>query len=99
MDVQLPYDESCRQQNESMALRPKGKARPAVRQDPRHRAMAADSGGDDGDGGRRDDGDHMRRCGAGEPPPDEEEDEDEESVEETETREFMYRMKRRSDIS
>ena len=63
--MQLQYDESCREQNERMALRQKAKASPPVRQDPLHGAMA---GGDDGDGGRRDDGDHLRRRGTGEPP-------------------------------
>ena len=49
--------------------------------------MAADTGGNNEDGGRR---------GTDEPPP-EEEDNEEDSVDETETQEFMYRMKRRSD--
>ena len=47
IDVQLQYDESSRLQNQHLALRPKAKARPKVRQDPQHGAMAA--GGDDGD--------------------------------------------------
>ena len=59
--------------------------------------MAADAGGDDGDGDRRDDEDPMRRRGTGEPTPEsEDEDENEEDVEETETPEYMVRMKRRS---
>ena len=105
VDVQLQYDESSRVQNESMALRPKAKARPneswalrpkarpAVQHDPQHGAMAAGSGGD---GGRRDDEDSMRRRGTNGPAPDSDHDDDDE-VEETESQEFMYRMKRRSD--
>ena len=88
-DVQ--YDETNRDQNEQMALRPK--ARPQLRWDPRHGAMAA-TGGDGGRDGHRDGGDPHRRE-TGEPPP--EEDDEEDSVEETETQGFMYRMKRRSD--
>lgn len=97
VDVQLQYDESSRLQNEHLALRPKAKPRPKVRHDPRHGAMAADAGGDDGDGDRRGDEDPMRRRGTGEPTPEsEDEDENEEDVEETETPEYMVRMKRRS---
>ena len=40
---------------------PKAKPRPKVRHDPRHGAMAADAGGNDGDGDRRGDEDPMRR--------------------------------------
>ena len=97
--MQLQYDESSRLrlQNEHLALRPKAKPRPTIRQDPRHGAMAADAGGDDGDGDRRGDEDPMRRRGTGEPTPEsEDEDENEEDVEETETPEYMVRMKRRS---
>ena len=102
--------EGGRVQNESMALRPKAKARPneswalrpkarpAVQHGPQHGAMAAGSGGD---GGRRDDEDSMRRRGTNGPAPDSDDDDDEEEedeeVEETESQEFMYRMKRRSD--
>ena len=90
-DVQ--YDETNRDQNEQMALRPK--ARPQLRRDPRHGAMAA-TGGDGGRDGHRDGSDpHRRDSGSSEP--EAEDNEEEDSVEETETQEFMYRMKRRSD--
>ena len=82
----MQYDESSRLQNEHLALRPKAKRRPKVRNDPRHGAMAADAGGDDGDGDRRGDDDPTRRPGPGGPEPESgDEGEDEEDVEETET--------------
>ena len=89
---EVQYDESSRAQNEQMALRPK--ARPQLRRDPRHGGMAATGG----DGGRdHRDGDDPHRHGSGSPEPEAEDNEEEDSVEETETQEFMYRMKRRSD--
>ena len=87
------YDETNRDQNEQMALRPK--ARPQLRRDPRHGAMAA-TGGDGGRDGHRD-GSDPHRHDSGSPEPEAEDNEEEDSVEETETQEFMYRMKRRSD--
>ena len=88
-DVQ--YDETNRDQNEQMALRPK--ARPQLRRDPQHGAMAASgAGGGDGPGDR----DDPRRNDRASPEP-EAEDDEEDSVEGTATQEFMYRMKRRSD--
>jgi len=57
--------------------------------------MAA-TGGDGGRDGHRD-GNDPHRHDSGSPEPEAEDNEEEDSVEETETQEFMYRMKRRSD--
>ena len=85
---EVHYDETNRDQNEQMALRPK--ARPQLRRDPRHGAMAA-TGGDGGRDGHRD-GNDPHRHDSGSPEPEAEDNEEEDSVEETETQEFMYRM-------
>ena len=69
---EVQYDETNRAQNEQMALRPK--ARPQLRRDPRHGAMAA-SGGDGGRDGHQDGRDPHRRD-SGTPPPEAEEDEE-----------------------
>ena len=79
-DVQ--YDETNRDQNEQMALRPK--ARPQLRRDPQHGAMAASgAGGGDGPGDR----DDPRRNDRASPEPEAEgnEDNEEDSVEGTAT--------------
>ena len=71
---EVQYDESSRAQNEQMALRPK--ARPPLRRDPCHGAMAA-AGGDGGRGHGHGDGDDPHRRDSGSPEPEAEDSEEE----------------------